>query len=74
MADSIMETIATTRNMDLVSMFGLMEDPILDNGMKESKMMKESTFCQTEALERGYGKTIQEKNGKNSQKKRRSNT
>lgn len=63
MEECITDTTLTTRSTVLVFMFGSMAAHIWATGHRANKIMRESTFCPMEALERGSMKETIEKNG-----------
>lgn len=74
MVDFTMVSTNKIRNMALVYMYGQMAELILEIGLKESKLMKESIFCQMVQSERDFGRMVKEKNGKKFQKKKAKST
>jgi len=60
MAENISETICLIKKMDMVSIFGLMEEYFKDNGNKEREMDQADYFSQTEKLYKVFGKTTKE--------------
>lgn len=63
MVECTTEITRMTRRMVLVFMSGLMDAHISATGFRESKIMRESTFCQTGLLGRVSMRAITEKNG-----------